>query len=155
MSERIVESELAKKSAAVETNNAEALASVRRQSRRPDPEADAIRFKWGPGAPSSGPGYLRKTDWLRAQFLPEVEVLDFRGLLVGNKGLWILGDRESTRRADPNRVADLLHRGNGYRSTGNHVKALTCYQELIELDPHNPDFRFLLELTYQAIAAGD
>ncbi len=51
-------------------------------------------------------------------------------------------------------MADLLHRGNGHRADGDHVKALMCYQELVELDPKNADFRFLLELTYQAIVAG-
>ena len=99
-------------------------------------------------------GYLRKADWLRAQFLPEIEVLDFRGLFVGNKGLWILEDRKKRgpETVDPNRIADLLFRGNGYRRGGDHVKALMCYQELVELDPQNADFRFLLETSYQAIA---
>jgi len=101
-------------------------------------------------------GYLRKTDWLRAQFLPEIEVLDFRGLFVGNKGLWILDDRKqhTSGAVNPKQIAYLLLRGNGYRRGGNHVKALMCYQELTELDPSNADFRYLLETTYQAIAAG-
>ncbi len=101
-------------------------------------------------------GYVRKADWLRAQFLPEVEILDFRGLFVGNKGLWIVEEpkRGEAGAADPAQISDLLLRGNGYRCSGNHVKALMCYQELVELDPNNADFRFLLETTYQAIAAG-
>ena len=100
-------------------------------------------------------GYMRKADWLRAQFLPELELLDFRGLFVGNKGLGILEETPQREAAavDPAQIADLLLRGNGYRRSGNHVKALMCYQELVDLDPHNPDFQFLLEATYRAVAS--
>lgn len=101
-------------------------------------------------------GYVRKADLLRARFQPEVEVLDFRGLFVGNKGMGILGEQRKREpiQVDPAQIADLLLRGNGYRRNGNHVRALMCYQELMELDPANKDFRFLLERTYQAIAGG-
>ncbi len=99
-------------------------------------------------------GYLRQADLLHARFLPEVESLDFSGLFVGNLGSEVL---ESRRRrgvnhaADPSRITDLLLRGNGYRRSGAHAKALLCYQELVELDPNNADFRFLLNTTYQAL----
>jgi hypothetical protein len=93
--------------------------------------------------------YARKADWLRAQFLPEVEALDFSGLFVGNLGLGIREER--SRRnvvlADPARVTEVLLRGNGYRRSGDHAKALICYQELVDMDPGNADFRFLLGKT--------
>ena len=93
--------------------------------------------------------YLRKSDWLRAQFLPEVEALDFSGLFVGNLGMGIR--EENTRRnvvmADPSRVTDVLLRANGYRRSGDHAKALIGYQELVDIDPGNADFRFLLGKT--------
>ncbi len=63
----------------------DALAAIRRYARS-DTEAAAPGEATPREAASTG-GYLRKNDWLRAQFLPEVEVLDFRGLFVGNKGL--------------------------------------------------------------------
>jgi hypothetical protein len=93
--------------------------------------------------------YVRKADWLRAQFLPEVNALDFSGLFVGNLGL---GVRETkTRRnvvlADPSRITDVLLRANGYRRSGDHAKALICYQELVDMDPGNADFRLLLGKT--------
>lgn len=93
--------------------------------------------------------YVRKSDWLRAQFLPEVEALNFTGLFVGNLGL---GIREEEQRrqvvlADPARITDILLRGNGYRRSGDHAKALICYQELVDMDPGNADFRFLLGKT--------
>ena len=49
--------------------------------------------------------------------------------------------------ADPARVTDILLRGNGYRRSGDHAKALICYQELVDMDPGNADFRFLLGKT--------
>jgi hypothetical protein len=97
--------------------------------------------------------YVRKTDWLRAQFLPEVEALNFSGLFVGNLGLGIR--EEHTRRnvvlADPARITEVLLRGNGYRRSGDHAKALICYQELVDMDPGNADFRFLLGKTLLAL----
>jgi tetratricopeptide (TPR) repeat protein len=97
--------------------------------------------------------YVRKSDWLRAQFLPEVETLDFSGLFVGNLGLGIR--EEKTRRnvvlADPARITDLLLRANGYRRSGEHAKALICYQELVDMDASNADFRFLLGKTLLAL----
>jgi hypothetical protein len=97
--------------------------------------------------------YVRKSDWLRAQFMPEVEALDFSGLFVGNLGL---GIRESKARrnvvlADPARITDLLLRANGYRRSGEHAKALICYQELVDMDASNADFRFLLGKTMLAL----
>lgn len=97
--------------------------------------------------------YVRKADWLRAQFLPEVEALNFSGLFVGNLGLGIR--EEHTRRnvvlADPARITEVLLRGNGYRRNGDHAKALICYQELVDMDPGNADFRFLLGKTLLAL----
>lgn len=93
--------------------------------------------------------YVRKGDWLRAQFLPEVEALDFSGLFVGNMGLGVRqeGSRRNVVFADPSRVTDILLRANGYRRSGDHAKALICYQELVDVDPDNADFRFLLGQT--------
>lgn len=93
--------------------------------------------------------YVRKSDWLRAQFLPEVEALDFSGLFVGNLGLGIRqeGNRRNVVLKDPSRMTDVLLRANGYRRTGDHAKALICYQELVDIDPGNVDFRFLLGKT--------
>jgi hypothetical protein len=93
--------------------------------------------------------YLRKSDWLRAQFQPEVEALNFTGLFVGNLGLGIREEqgRRQVVLADPARVTDILLRGNGYRRSGDHAKALICYQELVDMDPGNADFRFLLGKT--------
>jgi hypothetical protein len=93
--------------------------------------------------------YIRKSDWLRAQFLPEVQALDFSGLFVGNLGM---GVREQQARrnvvlADPARITDVLLRGNSFRRSGDHAKALICYQELVDMDPGNADFRFLLGKT--------
>jgi len=97
--------------------------------------------------------YVRKADWLRAQFLPEVEALDFSGLFVGNLGLGIR--EEKTRRtvvlADPARITEVLLRANGYRRSGEHAKALICYQELVDMDAANADFRFLLGKTLLAL----
>ncbi len=53
--------------------------------------------------------------------------------------------------ADPSRVTDILLRGNGYRRSGDHAKALICYQELVDMDPGNADFRFLLGQTLQEL----
>ncbi len=94
--------------------------------------------------------YIRKSDWLRAQFLPEVEALDFSGLFVGNLGL---GVREQASRrvavlADPSRITEILLQGNSYRRSGDHAKALICYQELVDIDAANPDFRYLLGKTF-------
>ncbi|MFB3883147.1 MAG: hypothetical protein ACE149_17905 [Armatimonadota bacterium] len=90
--------------------------------------------------------YVRKSDWLRAQFLPEVEALDFSGLFVGNLGIGVREER--SRRnvvlADPARITEVLLRANGYRRSGDHAKALICYQELVDMDASNADFRFLL-----------
>ncbi len=93
--------------------------------------------------------YVRKGDWLRAQFLPEVEALDLSGLFVGNLGLGVRqeGSRRNVVCADPSRVTDILLRANGYRRSGDHAKALICYQELVDVDPDNADFRFLLGKT--------
>ncbi len=97
--------------------------------------------------------YARKSDWLRAQFLPEVETLDFSGLFVGNLGMGIR--QEKTRRnvvlADPSRITEVLLRANGYRRNGDHPKALICYQELIDMDSSNSDFRFLMGKTLLAL----
>lgn len=97
--------------------------------------------------------YMRKADWLRAQFLPEIQALDFSGLFVGNLGF---GVREAHGRrnvvlADPARVTDILLRGNSYRRSNDHAKALICYQELVDMDPANGDFRFLLAKTLLAL----
>ena len=101
--------------------------------------------------------YVRKADWLRAQFLPEVETLDFSGLFVGNLGMGIR--QEKTRRnvvlADPARITEVLLRANGYRRNGDHPKALICYQELIDMDPSNSDFRFLMGKTLLALGQRD
>lgn len=101
--------------------------------------------------------YVRKADWLRAQFLPEVQALDFSGLLVGNLGLGIR--EEKSRRdvvlADPSRITDVLLRANGYRRSGDHAKALICYQELVDMDPANADFRFLLAKTFASLGQHD
>ena len=93
--------------------------------------------------------YVRKSDWLRAQFLPEVESLDFSGLFVGNLGLGIREQqgRRNVVLADPSRVTEVLLKGNGYRRSGDHAKALICYQELVDMDGANADFRFLLGKT--------
>ena len=101
--------------------------------------------------------YVRKADWLRAQFLPEVQALDFSGLLVGNLGLGIR--EEKSRRdvvlADPSRITDVLLRANGYRRSGDHAKALICYQELVDMDAANADFRFLLAKTFASLGQHD
>jgi tetratricopeptide (TPR) repeat protein len=101
--------------------------------------------------------YVRKADWLRAQFLPEVETLDFSGLFVGNLGMGIR--QEKTRRnvvlADPARITEVLLRANGYRRNGDHPKALICYQELIDMDTSNSDFRFLMGKTLLALGQRD
>jgi len=100
---------------------------------------------------------VRKADWLRAQFLPEVETLDFSGLFVGNLGMGIR--QEKTRRnvvlADPARITEVLLRANGYRRNGDHPKALICYQELSDMDPSNSDFRFLMGKTLLALGQRD
>ena len=101
--------------------------------------------------------YARKSDWLRAQFLPEVEALDFSGLFVGNLGFGIR--EEKTRRnvvlADPARITEVLLRANGHRRSGEHAKALICYQELVDMDGSNADFRFLLGKTLLALGQND
>ena len=93
--------------------------------------------------------YIRKSDWLRAQFLPEVQALDFSGLFVGNLGLGVREEqaRRNVVLADPARITEILLRGNSYRRTGDYAKALICYQELVDMDPGNADFRFLLGKT--------
>jgi len=93
--------------------------------------------------------YVRKADWLRAQFLPEVESLDFSGLFVGNLGMGIREEkaRRNVVLADPARITEVLLRANGYRRSGDHPKALICYQELVDMDASNSDFRFLLGKT--------
>ena len=97
--------------------------------------------------------YVRKADWLRAQFLPEVEALDFSGLFVGNLGIGIREEklRRNVILADPARITEVLLRANGYRRTGEHAKALICYQELVDMDGSNADFRFLLGKTLVAL----
>jgi len=111
--------------------------------------AEQVKEQPKPAARPERTDYVRKADWLRAQFLPEVEALDFSGLFVGNLGLGIR--QEQTRRqmpmSDPSRVTDILLRANGYRRGGEHAKALICYQELVDIDPGNADFRFLLGKT--------
>lgn len=93
--------------------------------------------------------YIRKSDWLRAQFLPEVQALDFSGLFVGNLGMGVREEqaRRTVVLADPSRITEVLLRGNSYRRSGDHAKALICYQELVDMDPGNADFRFLLGKT--------
>jgi hypothetical protein len=93
--------------------------------------------------------YVRKADFLRAQFQPEVEALNFTGLFVGNLGFGIREEqgRRQVVLADPARITDILLRGNGHRRAGEHARALICYQELVDMDPGNPDFRFLLGKT--------
>ncbi|MFB3882726.1 MAG: hypothetical protein ACE149_15775 [Armatimonadota bacterium] len=97
--------------------------------------------------------YVRKSDWLRAQFLPEIEALDFSGLFVGNLGLGVREEkaRRNVILADPARITEVLLRANGYRRTGEHAKALICYQELVDMDGSNADFRFLLGKTLVAL----
>jgi len=101
--------------------------------------------------------YMRKSDWLRAQFQPEVEALNFTGLFVGNLGLGIRDEqgRRQVVLADPARVTDILLRGNGFRRSGEHAKALICYQELVDMDPSNADFRFLLGKTLMELGQHD
>jgi hypothetical protein len=123
------------------------------------PERRRARLGDGPLAASEdeqarGEGHIRQADVLRARFLPEVESLDFSGLFVGNLGSEVLESRRGrgvNQAADPSRITDLLLRGNGHRRRGAHAEALVCYQELVALDPANPDFRFLLNTTYQAL----
>ncbi len=93
--------------------------------------------------------YIRKSDWLRAQFLPEVQALDFSGLFVGNLGMGVREEqaRRTVVLADPSRITEVLLRGNSYRRTGDHARALICYQELVDMDSSNADFRFLLGKT--------
>jgi tetratricopeptide (TPR) repeat protein len=102
-------------------------------------------------------GYARKSDFLRAQFLPEVEALDFSGLFVGEFGLGIRRDQERKNvvLADPSRITEVLLQGNAYRRSGNHVKALTAYQELVDIDPSNADFRFLMGKTLMELGRGE
>ncbi len=97
--------------------------------------------------------YVRKSDWLRAQFLPEVEALDFSGLFVGNLGIGVREEkaRRNVVLADPARITEVLLRANGYRRTSDHAKALICYQELVDMDGSNADFRFLLGKTLLAL----
>jgi len=101
--------------------------------------------------------YMRKSDWLRAQFQPEVEALNFTGLFVGNLGLGIREEqgRRQVVLADPARVTDILLRGNGFRRSGEHAKALICYQELVDMDASNADFRFLLGKTLMELGQHD
>jgi len=110
-----------------------------------------------PDEPAERKEYVRKSDWLRAQFLPEVEALDFSGLFVGNLGLGIREEkgRRNVVLADPSRITDVLLRANGYRRSGDHAKALICYQELVDMDPANADFRFLLGKTLAALGQDD
>ena len=105
------------------------------------------------GQPRERKEYVRKADWLRAQFLPEVEALDFSGLFVGNLGIGIREEkvRRNVILADPARITEVLLRANGYRRTGEHAKALICYQELVDMDGSNADFRFLLGKTLVAL----
>jgi len=101
--------------------------------------------------------YVRKSDWLRAQFQPEVAALNLTGLFVGNLGLGIREEqgRRQVVLADPSRITDILLRGNGYRRSGDHAKALICYQELMDMDPANADFRFLLGKTLLELGQHD
>jgi hypothetical protein len=109
------------------------------------------------GAPKERKEYARKSDWLRAQFLPEVEALDFSGLFVGNLGLGIREEkgRKNVVLADPSRITEVLLRANGYRRSGDHPKALICYQELVDMDASNADFRFLLGKTLIELGQGE
>ncbi len=99
----------------------------------------------GESAPAEPKGYIRKTDLLRAQFLPEVEQLDLSGLFVGEFGAAIRHEpeRRNVVLSDPARITEVLLRGNAFRRSGNHERALGCYQELVDMDPSNADFRFL------------
>ena len=65
-------------------------------------------------------GYLRKADCLRAQFLPEVEALDFSGLFVGTSVLDIRqrAERRNVVLADPSRITDVLLQGNSFDGAG-------------------------------------
>jgi hypothetical protein len=102
-------------------------------------------------------GYVRKSDYLRAQFLPEVDALDFSGLFVGDFGLDSRQERERKNivLADPSRITEVLLQGNSFRRSGNHVKALTSYQELVDMDPSNADFRFLLGKSFMDLGRGE
>jgi hypothetical protein len=102
-------------------------------------------------------GYVRKADFLRAQFLPEVDTLDFSGLFVGDFGLGIRQERERKNivLADPSRITEVLLQANSLRRSGNHVKALTAYQELVDMDPSNADFRFLLGKGFMDLGRGE
>ena len=150
----------------VETVGLAALAAVEKTEGEAQSKPEAVRADAaGPSimtivagpAPRSGPAqapqerkeYVRKTDWLRAQFLPEVQALDFSGLFVGNLGLGIREEqaRRNVVLADPARITEILLRGNSYRRSADHAKALICYQELVDMDPSNADFRFLLGKT--------
>ena len=101
--------------------------------------------------------YVRKADWLRAQFLPEVDALDFSGLFVGNLGMGIREEkaRRNVMLADPARITELLLRANGHRRSEEHARALICYQELVDMDSANADFRFLLGKTLLALGQKD
>lgn len=102
-------------------------------------------------------GYVRKSDYLRSQFLPEVDALDFSGLFVGDFGLEIRQERERKNivLADPSRITEVLLQGNSFRRSGNHAKALIAYQELVDMDPSNADFRFLLGKTLMDLGRGE
>jgi hypothetical protein len=119
--------------------------------------AEQVKEQPKPEAKPERAEYVRKGDWLRAQFLPEVEALDFSGLFVGNLGLGIRQEQVGRKVAmsDPSRVTDVLLRANGYRRSGEHAKALICYQELVDMDPGNADFRFLLGKTLLELGQRD
>jgi len=110
-----------------------------------------------PPASAEQKGYIRKTDILRAQFLPEIEALDLSGLFVCEFGTIIRQEQERRNvvLTDAARITEVLLQGNGYRRSGNHSKALTCYQELVDMDANNADFRFLLAKTLLMLGRED
>lgn len=132
-------------------------AGERRQVRVPEtvegaPGGAAVRPAPA-GREKKGAGYARKMDWLRAHFQPEIQALDLSGLFVGNLGLGVREARERRQvlLADPTRITDILLRGNSYRRGNDHASALACYQQLVDMDPSNPDFHLLLGKTLLAL----
>jgi len=126
-----------------------------------DPSKNIVVMVAGPApqeaAAAETKGYVRKTDLLRAQFRPEVEDLDLSGLFVCEFGAVIREQRERRNvvLSDATRITEVLLQGNGFRRSGNYSKALTCYQELVDMDPSNADFRFLLGKTLALLGRED
>jgi hypothetical protein len=99
-------------------------------------------------------GYLRKTDVLRAQLLPKIEALDFRGLFVGNFGLQLEAPITSPRVSllSPTEANRHVMLANRHRRAGEHDQAAQCYRTLITHDPDNKDYWFLLGRVEEARA---